>query len=168
MVLWKWPQLFLVQSLVLHTVLANPNLRNYFSRTIIHWRREHLPWSQLNLLFISFRSILFWVLLHSILTCSNAAHVGYPRPEDLMEEDDVHVITTEPKVDYQSVGTTPSTDKDKIEDWTSVWCMCKGRNQGSIKSNVQSRSMIGKYSYDVIISDLLFWNYYTDYHKPKN
>ena len=168
MVLWKWPQLFLVQSLVLHTVLANPNLRNYFSRTIIHWRREHLPWSQLNLLFISFRSILFWVLLHSILTCSNAAHVGYPRPEDLMEEDDVHVITTEPKADYQSVGTTPSTDKDKIEDWTSVWCMCKGRNQGSIKSNVQSRSMIGKYSYDVIISDLLFWNYYTDYHKPKN
>jgi len=40
----------------------------------------------------------------------------YPRPEDLMEEDDVHVITTEPKADYQSVGTTPSTDKDKIED----------------------------------------------------
>jgi len=33
-----------------------------------------------------------------------------------MEEDDVHVITTEPKADYQSVGTTPSTDKDKIED----------------------------------------------------
>jgi len=28
--------------------------------------------------------------------------------------------------------------------------------------------MIGKYSYVVIMSDLLFWNYYTDYHKSIN
>ena len=63
--------------------------------------------------FVPFHSVLGFTI-HPILTCSNAAHVGYPRPEDLMEEDDV--ITTEPKADYQSVGTTPSTDKDKIED----------------------------------------------------
>jgi len=48
----------------------------------------------------------------SLLTCSNAAYVGYPTPEDLMKEDDV--ITAEPTETTYLCAPRHPPDKNRI------------------------------------------------------
>jgi len=50
--------------------------------------------------------------ISSLLTCSNAAYVGYPTPEDLMKEDDV--ITAEPTETTYLCAPRHPPDKNRI------------------------------------------------------